>query len=104
MTDARVEIDGTATPLSLLQKVRGRDQQAWNQLVDLYGPMVYDWCLRAGLQPADAADVGQDVFMPVARAIGEFRRDRPGDSFRGWLYTITRRKIMYKRVSSVGAT
>jgi RNA polymerase sigma-70 factor (ECF subfamily) len=59
----------------------------------LYGPTVYGWCLRAGLQPADAADVGQEVFAAVARAIDGFRHDRAGDTFRGWLYTITRNKI-----------
>jgi RNA polymerase sigma-70 factor (ECF subfamily) len=43
--------------------------------------------------PDDAADVLQDVFQAVYVAIGGFRRDRPGDSFRGWLWTITRSKI-----------
>jgi RNA polymerase sigma-70 factor (ECF subfamily) len=55
--------------------------------------MVYNWCLRAGLQPADAADVGQEVFAAVARSIDGFRRDRLGDTFRGWLYVITRNKV-----------
>lgn len=66
--------------------------------------MIYAWCLQSGLQPVDAADVGQDVFLAVARAIGDFRRDRPGDSFRGWLHTITRRKVIDKKRSALGAT
>jgi RNA polymerase sigma-70 factor (ECF subfamily) len=37
--------------------------------------------------------VRQEVFAAVARSIGAFRRDRPGDSFRGWLYAITRNVI-----------
>src|SRR5205085_10531661 len=41
----------------------------------------------------DAADVGQDGFLSVSRNIGEFHRDRDGDTFRGWLRTITRNKI-----------
>jgi DNA-directed RNA polymerase specialized sigma24 family protein len=44
---------------------------------------------------ADAADVSQDVFAAVARHIADFRRERPGDSFRGWLWTITRNKVRY---------
>jgi RNA polymerase sigma-70 factor, ECF subfamily len=64
--------------------------------------MVYGWCLRAGLQPADAADVGQDVFAAVARGIDGFRRDRAGDTFRGWLYVITRNKLR-DRAASPGA-
>src|SRR5262249_45205427 len=54
---------------------------------------------RGGLQAADAADVGQEVFRAVARKVGEFRHDRRGDTFRGWLRAITRNKILdrYRR-------
>lgn len=41
----------------------------------------------------DAADVFQDVFQSVAAHLGGFRRDRAGDTFRGWLRTITRNKV-----------
>ncbi len=94
MTDSAVNPSGQdATSLTLLERVRAADQAAWDRLVKLYAPLVYRWCLRAGLQTADAADVGQEVFAAVARAIGSFRHDRPGDTFRGWLYTITRNKL-----------
>src|SRR5438094_6344454 len=73
---------GAPTSLSLLARVKARQEAAWERLVALYGPLVYSWCLRAGLQPADAADVGQDVFTAVLRNIASFRRDRPGDTFR----------------------
>ncbi len=78
---------------SLLLKLRQQDSQAWQRLVALVGPLVYSWCRRAGLQAEDAADVGQEVFRAVAAHIGDFRRERPSDSFRGWLWTITRNKI-----------
>jgi RNA polymerase sigma-70 factor (ECF subfamily) len=77
----------------LLERTRAQDQAAWERLVTLYSPLVYRWCRQAGLQPADAADVGQEVFRAVARKIGDFRRDRPGDSFRGWLRVITQNKL-----------
>jgi RNA polymerase sigma-70 factor (ECF subfamily) len=41
----------------------------------------------------EAPDVVQEVFLAVATHIGDFHRDRPGDSFRGWLWTITHNKI-----------
>lgn len=81
------------TSTSLLERARGQDKQAWERLVVLYTPLVYAWCRRSGLQPADAADVGQEVFRAVARGLAEFRRDRAGDTFRGWLRTITRNKL-----------
>jgi RNA polymerase sigma-70 factor, ECF subfamily len=95
VTDANVNQGGEAgtTSLSLLERARARDQAAWSRLVDLYGPLLHRWCLGAGLQPADAADVTQEVFAVVARSIDGFRHDRPGDTFRGWLYSITRNKI-----------
>lgn len=87
-------ISGDTTSLTLLARVRQADQQAWTRLVQLYGPMVYEWCERAGLRPADAADVGQEVFTRVWGAIGGFRRENPGDTFRGWLRVITRRQLL----------
>jgi RNA polymerase sigma-70 factor (ECF subfamily) len=78
----------------LLIRVQGSEPAAWERLVSLYSPLVYRWCRQAGLQAADAADVGQEVFGAVARKITEFRRDRPGATFRGWLRTITRNKIL----------
>jgi RNA polymerase sigma-70 factor (ECF subfamily) len=45
------------------------------------------------MEPEDSADVLQEVFRAVAQAIAGFRRDRPGDTFRGWLRTIARNKI-----------
>jgi RNA polymerase sigma-70 factor (ECF subfamily) len=45
------------------------------------------------LQDADAADVRQEVFLSVARKIDDFRRDRAGDTFRGWLHRITQNKL-----------
>jgi RNA polymerase sigma-70 factor (ECF subfamily) len=45
------------------------------------------------LPKQDMADVFQEVFGSVAAHIRGFHRDRPGDTFRGWLRTITRNKV-----------
>jgi RNA polymerase sigma-70 factor (ECF subfamily) len=107
-----------STSTSLLIRVQSRDPEAWRRLVALYGPLVHSWCLRAGLQPDDLADVFQEVFTAVAGNIGSFSRNlgrqrgepdsdqktAAGDgrlcgSFRAWLYTITRNKLhdFYRR-------
>jgi RNA polymerase sigma-70 factor (ECF subfamily) len=85
--------DLSATSLSLLGRVRLNQPEAWERLVDLYAPLVYHWCRRSGLGPEDTADVFQEVFRAVAEHIAAFHRDRPGDTFRGWLRTITRNKV-----------
>jgi RNA polymerase sigma-70 factor (ECF subfamily) len=82
-----------ATSPSLLVRVRANQAGAWERLVDLYSPLVYHWCRQAQLTPEDTADVFQEIFRSVAEHIARFRRDRPGDSFRGWLRTIARTKI-----------
>ncbi|MBL8794193.1 MAG: sigma-70 family RNA polymerase sigma factor [Planctomycetia bacterium] len=82
-----------STSVSLLERVKAHDQEAWRRLVQLYGPLVYQWCRRWELRPDDVADIFQDVFQAVAGQIASFRRERPGDSFRGWLWTITRHKV-----------
>jgi RNA polymerase sigma-70 factor (ECF subfamily) len=46
-----------------------------------------------GLLEASAADVSQEVFQAVTKGIEHFRCERPDDSFRGWLYGITRHKV-----------
>jgi RNA polymerase sigma-70 factor (ECF subfamily) len=81
------------TSASLLVRVQANDQAAWTRLVDLYAPLVYHWCRRAQLGTEDTADVFQEVFRAVATHIQDFRRDRKGDTFRGWLRTITQNKI-----------
>jgi RNA polymerase sigma-70 factor (ECF subfamily) len=81
------------TSPSLLVRVQANQAGAWERLVELYAPLVYHWCHRAELGAEDTADVFQEVFRAVAGHIADFRRDRPGDSFRGWLRTIARNKI-----------
>jgi RNA polymerase sigma-70 factor (ECF subfamily) len=54
---------------------------------------MYRWSRMAGLQPEDAANVVQEAFAAVARKLGDFRRDQPGGTFRGWLRRIVENKI-----------
>jgi RNA polymerase sigma-70 factor, ECF subfamily len=88
---------GTAEPSSisstLLDQIRARRPEAWQRLVDLYGPVVYRWCRQLGVGRADAADVVQDVFAAVAAGASRFRRERPEHSFGAWLRTVTRSKV-----------
>ncbi len=66
---------------------------AWRRLVDLYSPLTFAWCRRCGVGEEDANDVVQEVFVKVATKLSSFRRERPGDTFRGWLRVIARNEI-----------
>lgn len=83
-----------STSRTLLDRARARDERAWQTLVELYAPLVASWCTKQGVEGPDAEDVRQQVFQSVALNFDNFRRDRPGDTFRGWLRVITRNKLL----------
>ncbi|OYV80820.1 MAG: RNA polymerase subunit sigma-70 [Planctomycetia bacterium 21-64-5] len=82
------------TSLTLLGRVRNGDEEAWRRLVHLYGPLVARWCGHRCVTGQDADDIQQEVFQAVATGLEGFRRDRPGDTFRGWLRGVTRNKLL----------
>ena len=83
-----------STRASLLVRLRDpRDGAAWREFVDLYGPLVYGYARKQGLQDADAADLTQDVLGAVAGAVGRLEYDPQRGAFRNWLFTVVRRKL-----------
>lgn len=84
--------DDQHTSPTLLERARASDAQAWSRLVFLYEPLVRHWCGRWGFLGADADDLTQEIFAGVAAGLATFRRDQPGDSFRGWLRGIAKNK------------
>ena len=82
------------TSLTLLQRLRAKEPDAWQTVVQLYTPLLHHWCARSGIQSADADDILQEVFRAVAAHLDSFRHDRAGDTFRGWLRAIARNMIL----------
>jgi RNA polymerase sigma factor (sigma-70 family) len=84
-----------STRPSLLASLRDtRNGVAWGEFVEIYGPLVYDYGRRRGLQDADAADLTQEVLRAVAGTAGRFAYDPARGAFRSWLFTVTRRKLL----------
>ena len=82
-----------STSSSLLERVQAREGRAWQRLVQLCVPIVYRWARQAGLEPSAAGEMVEEVFRTVAAHVGQFRRDRPEESFRAWLWSITRSRL-----------
>jgi RNA polymerase sigma-70 factor (ECF subfamily) len=70
----------------LLKKAKAGDERAWETLYLWLAPQVLGF-FRAG-RTRDPEDVLGDVFLDVARRIGDFRGDSRG--FRAWVFTIAR--------------
>jgi len=85
--------DVSATDSMLLRAALNNDQSAWCRLVKTYGSLVYRWARNEGLQSCDAAEITNQVFTSVARALPEFHHSRALDTFRGWLRRITQNAI-----------
>jgi RNA polymerase sigma-70 factor (ECF subfamily) len=97
MSRAHLAIDRDAansTSLTLIDRVKVQDNDAWERLVSLYTPFLHYWCRRWGVSPEDADDILQEVFQAISSGLKDFRRDRPGDSFRSWLRGIARNKTL----------
>ena len=86
--------ESPATRASLLVRLRdGSDAGAWKEFVHVYGPVIYGFARKRGLQDADAADLMQEVLRSVSAAAPRLDYDRARGTFRGWLFTITRNKV-----------
>ncbi len=87
--------DSPLTQPSLLLKIRNaEDEAAWERFVKIYTPLVFGYCRKRGLQEADASDVAQEVMRTVAQAITRFDYNQSKGTFRGWLLTVTRNKLL----------
>lgn len=88
-------VSSNATALSLLRRIQiGDDSRAWNDLVELYSPLVSYWCRQHGLDRESIRDCAQEVFFSVLKSIQDFTPSKARGSFRSWLWTIARHKII----------
>src|SRR5262249_10838650 len=87
-------VDPASTRPSLLIRVRDpQDAEAWGQFVVLYGPMIYQFARKQGLQDADASDLSQIVLQAVSGAMKRLDYDPRRGTFRSWLYKVVRNHL-----------
>jgi RNA polymerase sigma-70 factor, ECF subfamily len=83
-----------ATRASLISRVRCHESKAWCELVELYGPLIAHWCYRFELDSHTTADCVQEVFAAVSSGLPQYRSRNNHGSFRSWLWTITRNRVV----------
>lgn len=90
----RDKTDLTTHPSLLLRLRDVRDQDAWAQFVEIYGPVIFSYCRGRNMQESDAADVAQEVLLGLAKSLGQFDYQPERGRFRHWLGTVTHREIL----------
>jgi RNA polymerase sigma factor (sigma-70 family) len=83
--------------IALVARVGDGDQEAWDELVERYAPLVWSICVRYRLSRQDIDDVGQSVWLLLIEQIGKLREPA---ALPGWLATTTRRECI--RVQRLG--
>jgi RNA polymerase sigma factor (sigma-70 family) len=77
--------------IALVKRVCDGDQEAWNEIVDRYSPLVWAICARFQLSRTDTDDVGQGVWLMLVENIRNLRQPA---ALPGWLATTTRNECL----------
>ncbi len=77
--------DLRAADLAFVAALQAGSEEAFAQLIAQYSAPLYSVIARSLPNPADAADITQEVFIKIFRSIGSFHGD---SSLRTWIYRI----------------
>ena len=77
--------------VALVVRANDGDQDAWNEIVERYAPLVVAICARYRLSYEDRNDVGQNVWMLLAEQLGKLREPA---ALPGWLKTTIVRECL----------
>jgi hypothetical protein len=77
--------DAASSERALIERARTGDEDAFEQIVMLHADRVYGALRRFGLEPGDADDVAQEVFLRAWRALDRFEERAQLST---WLYRI----------------
>jgi RNA polymerase sigma-70 factor (ECF subfamily) len=92
------------TRQSLLLRAQTGETNAWQDLSDLYRPLILGWLNRQGVPPSDLEDLSQEVLLSVVKHLPSFQHSGQRGAFRAWLRTIVcSRATDYWRAQDAGA-
>ena len=78
--------------VALVSRARDGDQEAWDEIVARYAPLVWATCRRHGLSGADVDDVGASVWLRLVERLDTIREPA---ALPGWLATTARRECLH---------
>jgi RNA polymerase sigma factor (sigma-70 family) len=77
--------------IALVTRAANGDQDAWNEIIERYAPLVWSICARYRLRNEDIEDVGQTVWLLLVEQLGKLREPA---ALPGWLATTTQRECL----------
>src|SRR5258706_9612585 len=94
------ELKGEA---DFVRRLQAADEDAWNELLDREGGVVWTHIRHFGVPDEDISDIRQEVFIAAVHAIGSFHGEA---RLRTWLFSIAsaravdwrRKQNRYKRI------
>ncbi len=83
------------TRVTLLERMKNLDDQSsWQEFFNIYWRLIYGFARKSGLNEAEAKDALQDTMVSVAKNLPKFKYNRELGTFKGWLLTQTRWRIV----------
>ena len=83
---ASEEPSSIQTRLSLLNRLKtGDDTEGWQEFYRIYGKLVRDFAIQAGLTDTEADEVVQETAIAMARHLPEYRYNPKVCRFKTWL-------------------
>ena len=79
------------TLAALIARAAKGDQNAWEELVERFAPLVWSICRRYSLERADIDDVAQNVWLRLVERLSTIRE---ANALPGWLATTTQRECL----------
>ena len=77
-----------ATRSSLLIRAQAGDAGAWEDLCELYRPLIVGWLHRQSVPDGEIDDLVQEIFLAVVRSLPSFSHSGRRGAFRSWLRAI----------------
>lgn len=83
------------TRATLIKRLKDwEDQASWQEFFDIYWKLIYGVARKAGLTDDEAQEVVQETLVSVSKHMPKFDYDPNIGSFKGWLLTMTRWRII----------
>lgn len=77
------------TRISLIQRLAGGEEKAWNELDEIYRPLVTKWLTANKLAKEDVDDLVQELMLVLHRELPRFEHNGRTGAFRKWLRQTT---------------